>query len=263
MSNFNYWWVLAPMMMVGAFALGWFATGIKGCKPHRRPVVKRLCLPYAVVSAMSFGYLLLAESWLGFVQVGLGMIVPELGESEFWAGVAAVVGIIISVIVFFCIQICCSGFGDWLKGKYLSYTDGRKRRAFCRSVSPDYAAKVCPCGRDEKCPCGINRRVRLNASSADIIYLVEGLTPLFEQQIAMGHTAECLIKLPVVNGEVVLSRAEAFDLLAQAYELGEALPRVVELDIQRPFLKLVQDQLQTAYRLVRTNLRVALGKRTA
>ncbi len=261
MSNFNYWWIVAPAMMVGALILGWFITGMKGCKLHIRKAVDAIALIYFALATIVFAAMLLLESYLGFVQVGLKFIAP--GESEAGADIAAIGGIILSAVAYFVLLLVCGCIGDALKQKYLRGVVAYNRRAYCRSVSREDAVAACPYSCDQKCPCGIDRRIRLNLSKEAVMGLVDGLAPLFERQNAAGQAAQCSVTLPVIDNAVSLSDSELRKLRIQAYELSQDLPEEASLSISRSFAERTRDKLRAAYRRSRASFRVVLGKRTA
>lgn len=263
MSNFNCWWIVAPLLLAGAFVSGWLSTGMKACKPRARHWAEFLQFACIIVSPCVFGYLLFRESYLGFLQIALSCLTPA--DSEFYAHLIAICGILFACAVFFCLLILVGASGYDLKQKYLDATDGRRRRIYCRSVSREEAAAACPYGCSEKCPCGIDRRTRLNLTTRDYKALMDSLSAFFARQTDAGLSATCVVSLPVVDGQISLTKDELYNLCLQARDLGYNSPirDQAQIGIQRSFADRVRDRARTAYRRVRANVHSVFGRRAA
>lgn len=226
--NINFWESLAPIMLAGAFLLGWLVTGLKGCKLQLRPIAIVIVMVYGVAATCVFSFLLFAESYLGFVQLWLDHFLSP-GDSEAWADFLAIGGIITCGLVYAGLLTIAALTGDSLKRHYLEQVGTPRRRAYCRTVSCDDARASCPylrngeCPPDDTCPCGVELGQRIFLTKYGVEHLMAGLAPLFQKQAMAGCLQQCTIVVPVVDNDVILTADRISTLYTQALQLEENL----------------------------------------
>lgn len=150
MSNFNLWFVLAPLFLAMVALVGVASITRVSCKVFHRWNDRIVANAVSVAATIAIGVLVLRESWRGLFQLGLNCL--TVSDSRFWGALMAGMFFLGAVVVYY--GLC---FVAYFAGKMIrercARTNASRQRNYCKSVRG--RGVFCPFADSDSVSCSV------------------------------------------------------------------------------------------------------------
>lgn len=223
MTNFNLWYLLAPLFIMGSALLGALSITRKECKVYRRWNDKLASAIYTTAASITVAVLVLRESWRGLLQVGLNCLTPA--DSEFYGLCVSLVCYGAFVVVYVLVTAFAYIFGRDLHKNY-SFAKAKAQREYCKA----HGGKgiYCHIPSPEFCPCDSKRPI-FTIRTNDLIPALMMSKGIFASQGILGLPQTFVADVPVyrqnIRGRVRLHPKAAKELRKALDAIEHPLPQ--------------------------------------